>query len=244
MKKRLLFFILVLSLSIGSVIVISHFSGDQASAVPSRWNILMLGDSITEFGTGLLGGYPEAYVQKLRNSFGTDTVFKFIGRKGTTAAPREGYQGKTSKFISDILNDGNSNGLHPYLHSNIPDVVLLHISTNDVWNLTLASTVKTNIKNIITKLKHFNPNVKVCLAQIIPYRAIVPFVPGADQIVFNYNYKIFEIGIEMMSNVTVVDQNTGFLTSYSYDGLHPNSDGQNKMANEWMDHCPCVYQYE
>jgi len=133
--------------------------------------------------------------------------------------------------------------LHQYLHQNIPDVVLLHISTNDVWSLTTASTVKTNIKNIITKLKHFNSNVKVCLAQIIPYRAIVPYVPAAWHIVAAYNDRIAQIGSEM-SNVIVVDQNTGFLITYSYDGLHPNPDGQTKMANEWFDHCPCVQQYE
>lgn len=216
--------------------------GGGGSETP-RWNVLMLGDSITEFGTATFnGGYPEQYVADLTGIYGTDTVYNFIGRGGSADVPREGYQGETTSFISAILTKGDSNGLHRHLTRNTPDVVLLHIATNDARLSIAPSTVEANIREIINKLKGFNPDVVVCLAQIIPWSSAF-ISPNANDYVVAYNPLIANIGLDT-PNVVVVDQYTGFDSSHTTDGIHPNPSGAMKMSQEWIYQCPAVYQNE
>lgn len=221
---------------------IFFFASSSVSAQPERWNILMLGDSITEWSTSIIGGYPEQYTDDLRAIYGEDTTFNFIGRVGQVDARREGYNGKTSNFIRRSLKPGSDNGMYEFLQQNIPDVVLLHIGTNDVWKFKSSDEVESNIRQIIGSLKGINPEVHVCLAKIIPWRALF-LAPFGDIRVVQYNQRIGNIGNDT-DNVTIVDQYSGYIPFYSLDGIHPNAQGAAKMAFEWISQCPQVYQYE
>lgn len=129
----------------------------------------------------------------------------------------------------------NSN-LSGWLSGYTPDIVLVHMGTNDVaQNNSVASTIN-ELKDLITLLRADNPNVKVLLATLIP----------ADDLLWTWAYKIPllnaeipSIAVEMSttdSPIYIIDQYNGFdPVTDTFDGVHPNEDGEEKMAQKWID---------
>ena len=78
-----------------------------------------------------------------------------------------------------------------------------------------------------------NPRVTVLLAQIIP----VDQLRAATRI-RALNGEIVKLGERLhqdRSPVVVVDQHSGFDASIdTYDGVHPNAAGEDKMARRWL----------
>jgi lysophospholipase L1-like esterase len=90
------------------------------------------------------------------------------------------------------------------------------------------------IQQIIGILRDDNPNVTILVAQIIPTRD-----PASNQRITELNKQIDEMADSESteeSPVVIVDQNSGFDVSQdSYDGVHPNKSGEEKMAQKWFD---------
>ncbi|MDF5716521.1 MAG: SGNH/GDSL hydrolase family protein [Rhizonema sp. NSF051] len=138
----------------------------------------------------------------------------------------EGHCGWRADEILDRIDEWAS--------STRPDVVLIHLGTNDLGQGQSAESTIEDIRGIIQKLRNYNPSVKILLAQIIwcgyleriaPFNSLIPNLASqtnTDQ-----------------SPVIVVDQFTGFEPSPNggdtIDGCHPNDSGEWKMATRWLE---------
>ena len=87
------------------------------------------------------------------------------------------------------------------------------------------------IRAIIRKLRADNPNITILLSNLIPFR-------GAPDKLQALNTRIERLALEQdndTSHVFFVDQNTGYSVEYNYDGVHPDKEGERRMAEKWFD---------
>ncbi len=137
------------------------------------------------------------------------------------------HEGHWGQRADEILN-----GLPNWLSGYTPDIALVHVGSNDVFQgQSVASTVD-DIEGIIDALRDDanggNPNVVILLAKLIP---------AVSNNMSSINAEIDGIASRKhtaQSPVVVVDQNTGFdPETDTYDDVHPNLGGEEKMANVW-----------
>lgn len=203
--------------------------------------ILPLGDSITE-GTPFT--YRYALYKKLKE---TNLSFDLVGSMhnrnhypGEWDSDNEGHSGWTTHDISEHLDF--------WLEGYTPDVVLLHIGTNDVAQIAFSiynpfiedldlNDSLASLKEIIKKLRRSNPSVTVYLAKILPIidpntQSKIPSLLAA------WNVQM-EIVAETLSTNTspiyLVDMYSGFSDANLTDGVHPNENGATKMAEKWVE---------
>ena len=138
--------------------------------------------------------------------------------------------------------DQIASALPGWLSLNIPDVVLIHIGTNDLWSGQSVATTIYDLEDIISKLRAVNPDVTILLAQLIPLPSNNPFYVFIDDL----NSEIVTLASILGSpdsQIIVVDQNTGFnIGLHTYDGVHPNDAGEQRMADIWYSHLVPVLQ--
>jgi lysophospholipase L1-like esterase len=148
-----------------------------------------------------------------------------------------------------ILNGGGTSWfcrgnqkLSVWLSSYTPDISLIHLGTNDIFNNdfglsedALMDTTIYFLKSIIDVLRTDNPNVTIFLAQLIPGNPI----SGNGYRVPILNDRIPDIAIDKYdpnSPIIIVDQYSDFnVSSDTYDNIHPNESGEEKMAQKWRD---------
>lgn len=115
------------------------------------------------------------------------------------------------------------------------DIALIHLGTNDAFMRIPHKVTTHNLKTIISLLREDNPEVVILLAQLIPAAQS----PGDDSAVEALNKIIPKIASSMtteQSPVIVVDHFSGFdITTDTYDKVHPNASGEEKMAQAWFD---------
>lgn len=111
-----------------------------------------------------------------------------------------------------------------------PDVVLVHLGTNDLASRQRVSAVRDDLRRIVGTLREVNPSVTVLLAQLIP-------LVRRERLVASLNAEIATLAAEEStpaSPIVVVDQFTRFdVRRHSDDGIHPNTIGQARMAARW-----------
>jgi lysophospholipase L1-like esterase len=210
-----------------------------ASAEPLR--ILPLGDSITQ-GNVSTRSYRYNLWRKLTDA---RIDFDFVGTLNTNVdgknPPWPDYAGKTFDrdhegrwgWYTDLFLQKEN--LPAWLRKYTPDIVLLHLGTNDVFRESGTGETVTKLRKIIELLQADNPRVTILLAKLI----------GSTS---KRNPQIQELNAEMQtlaaaastqtSRVVVVDHNTGFDFTPgvdTYDGTHPNAAGEEKMAQRWFD---------
>ncbi|RKG63096.1 cellulose-binding protein [Corallococcus exercitus] len=192
-----------------------------------------LGDSITQGAAGR-GSYRCQLWRKLtRKGYRAD----FVGTLST------GYLGENtcSSAWFDRDHEGHWSWRADQVLANIsnwaastrPDLVLIHLGTNDTYYDQTEDSTVSELEQIIDRLRVVNPRVKVFLAQIIPtsgaslslkLQSLNQRMPG-----------LAEAKSTQDSPVYVVDQWTGFTPSTdTYDGIHPNLIGEEKMAERWF----------
>jgi lysophospholipase L1-like esterase len=129
-------------------------------------------------------------------------------------------------------------GLPTWLEDYTPDIVLLHAGTNNDTNGDGLGNALEALKQIIDTLREDNSNVITLLARLIPSS-----IPERNADIETINAEIYDIAGEknaVSSPIVVVDQNTGFYASAdTYDGIHPNASGEQKIAQKWFD---AIYQ--
>jgi GDSL-like Lipase/Acylhydrolase family len=204
--------------------------------------VLPLGDSITSGNSKHMTYRYPLWVKFIDSGFNFDGIhFDFVGSQnldhsGAQVWPdhrghsfdhdHEGHPGWRAEQILAILPI--------WLKRYTPDIVLLHIGTNDVMaNQTTLSTTD-EVEQIITVLRDDNPKVIVLLAKIIPNGD-----PIVNQRIIELNQRIDSIAISkstVESPVVIVDQNLGFnVTEDTDDGVHPNRTGAEKIAQKWFE---------
>uniref|UniRef100_UPI00200D1E91 SGNH/GDSL hydrolase family protein n=1 Tax=Sphaerisporangium perillae TaxID=2935860 RepID=UPI00200D1E91 len=141
----------------------------------------------------------------------------------------EGHGGYLATNIAD------QNQLPGWLSATRPDIVMMHLGTNDVWSNRPTSTILAAFGKLVDQMRASNANMRILVAQIIPMNP--GSCPECAQRVVALNAAIpgWAQGKSTgQSPIVVVDQWTGFNTSTDTgDGVHPNSSGDQKMADKW-----------
>ena len=212
--------------------------------------ILPLGDSITDGD-----GQHDSYRRPLWHLLHSDGIqVDFIGSKRLNGyhdespphpdfdQDHEGHSGWTAR---DIITgpagwDNQRGNIHEWLLTYKPDIVLLHIGTNDVFKCTPIYDIVEAIRSVVMTSHEANPQVAVILAKITP-------IGEAQQLGFEDKY--------CGGNRTlgrIVEELNGAIDSFAgtarivdvhsvidprsdlYDGIHPNTTGERKIADVWF----------
>src|SRR5678815_4411954 len=138
----------------------------------------------------------------------------------------EGHAG----FRSDEI----AASLPGWMSGYVPDVVLMHVGTNDVLQGRPNDETVVYLKQIIDLLRARNSHVAILLATLIP----TTYLPQNDRIT-ELNARIEAIVLETdtsQSPVILVDQSAGFdVVVDTSDGVHPSASGEEKMACKWFE---------
>lgn len=217
----------VLAALVAAVAVAVFQPTQPANAAAVR--IMPLGDSIT----GSPGCWRALLWNRLQNAGYTN--IDFVGTlppQGCGVAhdgDNEGHGG----FLA--TNIANQNQLPPWLSATRPDIVVMHLGTNDVWSNIAPATILTAFSKLVDQMRASNPAMKILVAKIIPMNPSSCADCGQRVVNFNNAIPAWAQGKSTaQSPITVVDQWTGFATaSDTYDGVHPNASGDQKMSDKW-----------
>ena len=188
-----------------------------------------LGDSITQSSKGLNSYRYYLWHLLINKGYHVD----FVGsRHGVGDGPppdsdfdmdHEGHAGWTA---DEILAQ-----VRAWATAASPDFVLLHIGTNDLSHGQTVDSTVNDISGIIDELRSANPHIHILLAQLIA-KTGVPSIA-----VLNGRLPALAADKQQVdSPIVLVDQYTGFDPStMTYDGTHPNADGESRMAHRWFE---------
>ena len=192
--------------------------------------IMPLGDSITH---GYPSGYRNYLWYKLQDAK-YDVDFVGSQNDGYLVTPHfdsdhEGYGGYKTYEIADIV--------YRLLEDNQPDIILLHIGSNDVSPTQgIDSSSVAGLEDILNQIdyyeKDYNHPIKIILASIINRQEY-------HQTVTDFNINLRSMANKRISNgdlITLVnmEDDAGLITSDFGDATHPNDSGYYKMANVWF----------
>lgn len=209
-----------------TLVMVRSASPADATAV----RVMPLGDSIT----GTPGCWRAMLWNDLRHAgFG---AVNFVGTRGGTACgagydgDNEGHGGFRATGIVE------KNQLPGWLHAARPDVVLMHLGTNDVWHGVATAAVIDAYGTLVEQMRASNPDMKILVAQIIPMNP--PNCRACAGQVAALNAEIPAWAARhstARSPIVVVDQWTGFDTAAdTSDGVHPNAVGNRKLSARWL----------
>lgn len=187
--------------------------------------MLPLGDSIT-FGTPTNnGGYR---VELFSKAVGDNLHLTFVGSQSNGPAmvagkpfPKgnEGYPGISTANLDSQHVKGTA-------LKDMPNIILLHIGTNNVSQANAAS----DLEKIVDDLVAAAPSSLLAVASIIP-------LPSSSAAVDKYNAGIPALVQKKAAagkHVIFVDQFKDFPTSELTDGVHPNdTKGYPRMGDKW-----------
>ncbi|AVT38190.1 cellulose binding domain-containing protein [Plantactinospora sp. BB1] len=227
LRRPLLSIVLAaLAVALGTVVVARPALPAEA---PAPVRIMPLGDSIT----GSPGCWRSILWNRLQNTGYTD--IDFVGTLGPQGCGQpydgenEGHGGALVTTVAD------QNQLPPWLAATRPDVVLMHFGTNDVWSNRATSTILAAYGKLVDQMRASNPAMKILVAKIIPMAPSTCAECGQRVVALNDAIPGWAASKSTAgSPIVVVDQWTGFSTgSDTYDGVHPNAAGDQKMSDRW-----------
>ncbi len=118
-----------------------------------------------------------------------------------------------------------------WLSQNVPDVVLFHLGSNDVFISRQVNDTITDIGSIIDLFRATNPNVTFLVAQIIPAVSSIPPIQSLNGAIAD----LVTAKNTAQSRVIAVDQFTGIDPATDLkDGTHPSISGEIKIADKWF----------
>jgi lysophospholipase L1-like esterase len=201
--------------------------------------IMPLGDSITSSP-----GCWRAYLWNRLQTAGFTNI-DFVGgvNNGDGCGPgftydfdHEGHSGFSITGIAD------QNQLPPWLTAARPDVVVVHLGTNDMWGgfIPLENKI-TAFTKLIGQMRANNPNMKIVVAKIIPMSPTDCPTCAPDVVAFNNALPAWAAGLTTaQSPILLADVWTGFdVVADTFDRVHPVTSGFIKMGNSFF---PAVAQ--
>lgn len=192
--------------------------------------IMPLGDSITHAFNNTPSYRYYLWHRLLDAGFNVD----FVGSddEAVNGSPTEldfdqNHEGHTGKRADEIAAMA-----HGWAVQANPEIVLLHIGTNDLIAGQSVSSTLSEIEDIIEELREAVPNVTILLAQILPLN-------NKQSEVDDLNDGIAALAQSLTTSespIVVVDQNSEFTVNNDLsDGIHPTSAAESKMADNWYD---------
>jgi lysophospholipase L1-like esterase len=196
-------------------------TADVAPAYDTPLRVMPLGDSIT-WGVGSSTG--NGYRGPLWSELAADGhPLDFVGsrRNGSMADP--GNEGHSGYRIGQIAALADAS-----LTRYRPDVVTLHIGTNDLRRASEVDTAVTRLELLVDQITARVPDATVLVASLI-----VSTSSTEEQWRGTYNQAVREIvgtAQDAGKRVSYVDM-SGLTTADLADPLHPNDSGYRKMAD-------------
>jgi acyl-CoA thioesterase I len=113
-----------------------------------------------------------------------------------------------------------------------PDIVLIHIGSNDMFRSGTVSGTIADIGSIIDRLRVLNPGVIIVLAKLIPSTKFSDRIAALNEAI----PALASAKNTDASPVILVDQSAGFnATSDTYDGIHPDASGERKISSKFFE---------
>jgi hypothetical protein len=160
--------------------------------------IMPLGDSITA------GDRDGGYRHFLYDLLTQDGIrFEFVGSlKGGDGpdAHHEGHSGWRIEQIQSGIRGG-------WLETDKPDVILLHVGTNDIWQHRDIMAAPTRLSALIDEVLSRSPRTRIIVAQILP----MANDPKLEMGVRRYNAAIVDVVSSKSSAVCMVNMHDFFL---------------------------------
>jgi gliding motility-associated-like protein len=230
-----------------------------------------LGDSNTEGGGSAIklenrAGYRDK-LEELLNASNFKGIYDFVGSERTGSAymsdtDHAGFGGARDEDIATLLANGEYShygeymrgpGGGPYLDQYDPDVILLHIGTNQVDG---SANAMNDVKKILDQVDLYEQRAKkevtVIVARIIrrvcytdasgKYQCPTP-TEAENTLKYNNMLETYvKQRIAAGDKLELVDMQDGAKIVYKYaedggdmaDYLHPNKQGYDKMAAVWL----------
>lgn len=193
--------------------------GRRGLAADGRHGILAAGD----------GGYRLPLEQMLA---GMGWDFEMVGQRTEGGGHHEGYPGYMTTDILPMLPE--------MLELNDPDVVLLHIGTNDLPKPIDADSCYVNILEMLDIIHDYNRDIEIVLAQIIPclqntklgrdrYPEIIRLNDLLTDVTTSRNY------VSLVNMWDPFVEATDWENKLMSDSWHPNHNGYYLMAQIWRD---------
>lgn len=199
----------------------------HTAADPVR--IMPLGDSIT----GSPGCWRAVLWNQLQNAGHTNIDFVgTLGPQGCGVAHDGDNEGHGGELVTNVADQDLPPGR---LAATLPDIVVMHFGTNDVWSSIAPDRVLAAYTRLVGQMRASNPDMRILVARIIPMNP--SNCAACAQRVVDFNARIPDWAratSTSRSSVTVVDQWTGSVRPRTpTTGVHPNAAGDDKIAARW-----------
>jgi len=241
-------------ISVFSILVFFFLISSDAFAAPTNSTvtikILALGDSITQAESNRASYRYPLWKKLVDAGLNFDFVGSMNKQFGPGIPPHAEYKGR--KFDTDheghfawaaeefLRGRGFDNGsgagkLQDWLTKYNVDIALIHLGTNDAFMRQSNQSTSDELKSIVSLIREDNPGVIILLARLIPTTRTAKDTKA----VVSLNETIVKLSKSLGttdSPVILVDQFAGFDGEADlYDKVHPNTQGEEKMAAKWFD---------
>jgi acyl-CoA thioesterase I len=191
--------------------------------------IMPLGDSITEAAVGHNSYRRDLYFSLKRVGCKFDFVGSQRGVYGAPSAPNgdfdQHHEGHWGWRVDEISSQVTS-----YIANAAPDIVLIHLGSNDIFQGKNPTLVAQELGGLIDRIRQVKPDTEIMLAKLIPSsyqsQGITALNALIDGVAASRSYAPYP-------PITVVDQASGYLPYDNYDDVHPAPSGEAKIARRW-----------
>lgn len=219
-----------MALNLGFILVLIGVCAACVAPAAIKVTIMPLGDSITYGVMGNSNGNDGGYRLPLcRDLLGT-AMLNYVGSQNS---------GPTTSTCGDNANEGHPGYRIDQIAANVvgwlttyqPQIVLLHIGTNDVLQNYDVANMPARLGSLIDQITATDPGAMIFVAQILPignqamnaevqtYNAAIPGIVQAKDAAGEH--------------VQMVNMYDAVPLSDLPDGVHPNDAGYALMANVW-----------
>ncbi len=199
--------------------------------------IVPIGDSIThgQVGTATY----RCYLDKMLSEAGV--AFDFVGSQtkpypvqldGEYGCPHEFDQDHEGYTGARVAEAGAA--AMPVVREQQPDVALIHLGSNDLGQFLPPADAAADLEALISDLQAAQPTLTILVAQIIPCSQ--PGLCFREEVrpVFHELVGSFAALSTDTSAVMVVDMYSDFDIGWLPDHFHPNDQGNQFIASQWM----------
>lgn len=209
----------VLVIALAAVAIVPTPAQAPSCTRPAR--IMPLGDSITYgVGSSTGSGYRAALWDRLVNQAGYP--IDFVGSQHSGVLPDTDNEGHSGWRIDQIA--ANVDG---WLAAYQPDIVLLHIGTNDMNQNYQTDIAPRRLSALLDQILVDRPATTILVAKIVP--SLDPIIQSR---ITAFNAAVPAVAAAHGNQVRLVDLSV--LSSADLaDTLHPNDNGYARMAARW-----------